>query len=399
MAGKISEYSNELLTFSGNDRLDVSEIVSVSPDVWATRYVKWSTLLSQVQAGLTFVNLSTDNLTQDAENRTYNINSQELYFNNGEVGIGLAAALNSRLTVKGSGSTSSTKSLHIKNSSDTDILNVRDDGNILYSESGTFTSGRIYLEKNTASSRDGVKLKLYGETSAGGSSISIASIGMDAEVYNGRMTLSSEDSTVIHDLRANPSMLIKSQIGNKIRIGNNWPYSTGEYSDDSASFHSESGSGLCGQITGYSNSAGIASPRWVISSDGSSNSYLSLRNGSGTEKIQLNTNNVSFFNSGFAFIVGASSATGSEVFKSKGASLFENASAVKQIETNATGIGLYAATPVAQHSSTGEATGFTAGVGTPVMDVSTFTGNTGTKAYTISDIVKALKNIGIIAAS
>jgi hypothetical protein len=53
----------------------------------------------------------------------------------------------------------------------------------------------------------------------------------------------------------------------------------------------------------------------------------------------------------------------------------------------------------AQQSSTGETTGFTAGVGTGVNDGSTFTGNTGTKAYTIGDIVKHLKTHGLLASS
>jgi hypothetical protein len=38
-------------------------------------------------------------------------------------------------------------------------------------------------------------------------------------------------------------------------------------------------------------------------------------------------------------------------------------------------------------------------MGTRVQSISTFTGGNGTKAYTIGDIVLALKNYGIIAAS
>lgn len=60
-------------------------------------------------------------------------------------------------------------------------------------------------------------------------------------------------------------------------------------------------------------------------------------------------------------------------------------------------LGFWNATPIAQPSSTGEATGFTAGAGTAVNDASTFTGNVGATAYRISDIVKHLKNIGVIA--
>jgi len=62
-------------------------------------------------------------------------------------------------------------------------------------------------------------------------------------------------------------------------------------------------------------------------------------------------------------------------------------------------LGLWGATPVAQHSATGETVGFTAGGGTTATDASTFTGNVGTKAYRMSDVVKALKNAGIMAAS
>lgn len=53
--------------------------------------------------------------------------------------------------------------------------------------------------------------------------------------------------------------------------------------------------------------------------------------------------------------------------------------------------------PIAQPSSTGETTGFTAGTGTGVNDDSTFTGNVGSTAYRISDVVKHLKNLGLIA--
>lgn len=62
-------------------------------------------------------------------------------------------------------------------------------------------------------------------------------------------------------------------------------------------------------------------------------------------------------------------------------------------------LGLWNTTPIVQPSAVGEANGFTAGAGTTVTHVSTFTGNSGTKAYNISDIVKHLKAIGILASS
>lgn len=60
-------------------------------------------------------------------------------------------------------------------------------------------------------------------------------------------------------------------------------------------------------------------------------------------------------------------------------------------------VGFFGATPVVQPSTTGTTTGFTAGTGTAVNDDSTFTGNTGSTAYTVGDIVNALKTLGLLA--
>lgn len=78
--------------------------------------------------------------------------------------------------------------------------------------------------------------------------------------------------------------------------------------------------------------------------------------------------------------------------------LIENSASAKLIEgKNDSSLGFFAATPVTQPNGTGETVGFTAGVGTGVNDDSTFTGNVGATAYRISDIVKALKNLGFLA--
>lgn len=61
-------------------------------------------------------------------------------------------------------------------------------------------------------------------------------------------------------------------------------------------------------------------------------------------------------------------------------------------------VGFYNHTPVVQPSGTGVTAGFTAGTGAAVLDDSTFTGNTGSAAYTVGDIVKALKDLGLLAA-
>jgi hypothetical protein len=62
-------------------------------------------------------------------------------------------------------------------------------------------------------------------------------------------------------------------------------------------------------------------------------------------------------------------------------------------------IGLWNATPIVQPSSTGETTGWTSGGGSAATSTDTYTGNSGTKAYTVNDIVKHLKAAGILAAS
>ena len=63
-------------------------------------------------------------------------------------------------------------------------------------------------------------------------------------------------------------------------------------------------------------------------------------------------------------------------------------------------LGFYGSTGVVQPvSGTGTTAGFTAvNTSTAVAAASTFTGNTGSSAYTITDLVYALKKLGLIAA-
>ena len=62
-------------------------------------------------------------------------------------------------------------------------------------------------------------------------------------------------------------------------------------------------------------------------------------------------------------------------------------------------LGLWNVTPVVQPSSAGEIAGFTnVGSGTEITEADTFTGNSGSTAYTIGDIVKHLKATGVLKA-
>jgi hypothetical protein len=59
-------------------------------------------------------------------------------------------------------------------------------------------------------------------------------------------------------------------------------------------------------------------------------------------------------------------------------------------------LGFYGTTPVVQYATEGTVTGFTAGSGTAAKDDSTYTGDFGTRAYTVGDIVKCLKTCGLM---
>lgn len=61
-------------------------------------------------------------------------------------------------------------------------------------------------------------------------------------------------------------------------------------------------------------------------------------------------------------------------------------------------ISFLGATPVLQQGPVGNTTTVAAGTTTSVFTNTTFSGGTGTSAYTIGDLVLALKNYGLIAA-
>ena len=64
----------------------------------------------------------------------------------------------------------------------------------------------------------------------------------------------------------------------------------------------------------------------------------------------------------------------------------------------ASAVGFNGVTPVIKHATTGDVTGFVAGTGTAVNDDSVFAGAAGSAAYTVGDIVTALKAVGLLTA-
>lgn len=68
------------------------------------------------------------------------------------------------------------------------------------------------------------------------------------------------------------------------------------------------------------------------------------------------------------------------------------------VQTPNTKFGAFGTTPVAQPSAAGNTHTVTAGSTTAVYTNTTFDGGTGTSAYTVGDIVKALKSLGLIAS-
>lgn len=59
--------------------------------------------------------------------------------------------------------------------------------------------------------------------------------------------------------------------------------------------------------------------------------------------------------------------------------------------------GVWVPVGFSEQSTTGTTSGFAVNTGTALLSGSTFTGNTGSTAYTIGDVVRALKTIGVLA--
>lgn len=136
-----------------------------------------------------------------------------------------------------------------------------------------------------------------------------------------------------------------------------------------------------------------------FSYSGSAGLTLLWSSSTNLSKAQFLNGNIQFSLGTTTNFIGFNTSGSNRVTLADGVNLEFNTTTGTKIGTATTQkLAFYNSTPVAQQSGTGETVGFTAGAGTNVTDQSTFTGNVGSTAYRISDVVKALKNYGMLAA-
>lgn len=141
-----------------------------------------------------------------------------------------------------------------------------------------------------------------------------------------------------------------------------------------------------------------------LARDDTNGHSIQVYNSSGTVTAKLSSNGL---------LLNTTSFIGSEKLRVNGTSYFDDAITMKTgahfiFDTSGTGtkigtatnqkLAFYGQTPATQYSTTGTTNGFSAGAGSAVDDAATFTGDTGSTAYTIGDIVRAMKLLGLIAS-
>lgn len=137
-------------------------------------------------------------------------------------------------------------------------------------------------------------------------------------------------------------------------------------------------------------SSGDVRPALFIGNGSVAHNYsMEIRNGSGFAE---------YFVSGGTNNVLTGTATGDSGVRPSGSLTYHIGGTVSTIKVTAGNLlGFYNATAVAQQNGTGNTTTVAAGSTTSVFTNTTFSGGVGSTGYTIGDVVKAMKNYGLLA--
>ena len=74
MSEKISEYATSVTALASGDLMDVSKLISTSPDIYQSQKLNYSLLLTELNADLTINNLGNSNLTSTTNERYFKLN-------------------------------------------------------------------------------------------------------------------------------------------------------------------------------------------------------------------------------------------------------------------------------------------------------------------------------------
>lgn len=360
-------------------------------------------------------NLGTDNLTNTAVLRTYNINGNELKFNDGinsvlkimpsGVGFGNVSTPTATAHIKGAGITSGTTALLVQNGGGIDLLEVKDDGTIL----GAFPVGQgigansfktngvgaiasasnclafglnasasninaiSFGGSSTVGGNNGIA---FGVSSNAGTASSIA-LGFTSNVTgNGGLAIgTSASATNIQTISIGANTLTHNQyslaVGDSANCGGNSAIALGRLSSSQGASSIAIGYNMAATTT----NAFMFGGSTAVKTNSTANS-LEINFDEATSTIRLAKSADSWINTSANFGIGHAAPTAK--LHIVGSTLLDG------------NLGVFGTTPIAQ-PTTGVAPSIVApGVGTNVLQDDTFDG------YTVAQVVKALRNLGIL---
>ena len=168
--------------------------------------------------------------------------------------------------------------------------------------------------------------------------------------------------------------------------------------DSGAGFTSDTNRSVSSATVGYGPGVAVAFGTPSTDTGGMADGVRTMRTASGTATISASTDGASWTDLVRYTVDGTNFRQ--DVSIEDGKNVAVSTTSGTKIGTGTTQkLGFWNAAPVPQYATTGTLTGFVAGAGTTMTHESTVTGDNGTKAYTLGDVVRALKAAGIMAAS